>query len=60
MAPLLLEGCHLGYLMLLPHSEVHDVYVLRLDRRDYRDIMDDFSVYGSSIENCLENLSMVL
>ena len=22
--------------------------------------MDDFSVYGSSFENCLENLSMVL
>ena len=27
MAPLLLEGCHLDYVMLLPPSKVHDVYI---------------------------------
>ena len=41
-------------------SKVHDVYVLRFRRRGYGDILDDFTVYGSSFEHYLQNLGTVL
>ena len=39
---------------------MHDVNVLDLVEEIVEIFMDDFSVYGSSFENGLENLSIVL
>ena len=39
---------------------MYHVYVFRLGEEAMEIFMDDFSVYGSSFENCLENLETVL
>ena len=59
MTPFLLERCHLDYVMLLL-SKMYDVYVLRFGEEAMEIFIDDFSVYGSSFEKCLENLETVL
>ena len=39
---------------------MYNVYVLRFGGRGYEIFMDDFLVYGSSFEKCLENLETIL
>ena len=41
-------------------SKMYDVYVLRFGEEAMEIFIDDFSVYGSSFEKCLENLETVL
>ena len=57
MVHLLLEECHLGYaiLLLLMMSMFSD-----LAEEVMEIFMDDFIVYGSSFEHCLQNLGTVL
>jgi hypothetical protein len=44
--------CHL--------PEMYDVNLLRYGRKFLEVFMDDFFVFGSSFDNCLHNLSLVL
>ena len=60
MAPLLLEGCHLDYVMLLPPSKGMMSMFSDLVEEAVEIFMDDFSVYGSNFEHCLKNLETVL
>ena len=61
MAPLLLEGCLLDYVMLLAtfHRCMMSMFS-DLVEEAMQIFMDDFSVYGSCFENCLKNLETVL
>ena len=60
MEPLHLEGCHLDYVMVMPPFKVYDVYFLRFGEEAMEIFMDDFSIYGSSFENYLKSLEIVL
>ena len=61
MEPLLLEGCHLDYANALATFQRCMMSIFSdLVEEAMEIFMDDFSVYGSSFENCLQILEIVL
>ena len=61
MTPLLLEGCHLDYVMLLPNFQRCMMFMFSdLVEEAMEIFMDDFLVYGSCFEKWLENLETIL
>ena len=55
-----LEGCHLDYVMLLHLSRCIMSIFSDLVEEVMEKFMDDFSIYGSSFEDCLKNLEKIL
>jgi len=55
------DGCHLGYVMHLPHfrGACWPFFVDMVDK-SIEVFMDDFSIFGPSFECCLKNLEMML
>ncbi|CAA7060044.1 unnamed protein product [Microthlaspi erraticum] len=60
MAPLLIEGCHLGCAMPSYFPECMTSIFSDLIEEMVEVFMDDFSVYGASFSSCLSNLCRVL
>ena len=54
MVYMLIEECHLGYAMPLPYFNIVCI------KNIMEVFIDDFSVYGATCEQCLNNLSKVL
>ena len=59
MVHFLLEECHLSYVMLLLQKCMMSMFS-DLAEEVMEIFMDDFTIYGSSFEHCLQNLGTVL
>ena len=60
MAPSLIVGCLLGYVMPLPFQRCMTAIFSDFIENIMEVFMDDFSVYGGTFDLCLENLTKVL